>query len=454
MDANRHNPIARMVESLQSKWLEATSQCSNYKLIRWLVQPEESAIVNGFYQLESSPYGSLPEFFLVLFTPFEKSEEAFSRRLISDWTEIWKQDKFVEQSGVKWNPEQWLKKVENTSQPERILAEMLIDFQTQICKKTQTLVLGLIPRSVGDFGIFNSWIINMIKQLPPEIKLSLTDHTGKNYLKESFKYFKDEALTIECPDMGLNKAIRQMATSGDANNPEVNFRKCLYNMSDGVTAKNEKHIHEWGKKALRIAQETGVKSFLASAYLIYAGFLMHLKKEETDELLDSGIRIAEAAIKNEDKESVGILLQLYGYKAAYLSIKGKTSQSCQWLLKQVKLAVENKQGVYAISICRMAARAAKKAGEYDYYDESLRLGYSAGEELTDEELRISEIRIIAFYYAENLRKEKKMAEVDAISRRMQAIFGKSWDENIPSFSEKYSQSVPDINESIQALNIN
>jgi len=442
-----------MVESLQLKWQETTSQCPDYKLIRWLVQREEVDIVNGFYRLESSPYGSLPEFFLVLFTPFEKSEEAFSRRLISDWTEMWKQDKFVEQSGIEWSPEKWLKKSENSSQPERILIEMLIDFQSNVCKKKQTLVFGLIPRSIGDLELFNYWIIQIVEKLPPEVKLSLIDHKGKNYLKESFKYFKDKALTIECPDMGLNKAIRQMATSGDQNSPEINFRKCVFEMADGVTGKNETHIHEWGKKALKIAQATGIKSFLASAYLIYAGFLMQLKKEESDELLDTGIRIGEAAMKNEEQDALGVLLQLYGYKAAYQSIKGKTSQSCQWLLKQARLAVESKQGVYAVSICRMAARTAKKAGEYEYYNESLKLGYHAGDELSNEELRISEIKILAYYYAEELRNDKKTAAASDIYRRMQEIFGKSWDEDIPSFSEKYGQSVPDVKESIEMLNI-
>ena len=454
MDGNRHNPIARMVESLQSKWLETTSKCPDYKLIRWLVRPEEVAIVNGFYQLESSPYGSMPEFFVVLLTPFEDSEETFSSRLISDWTELWKQDKYVEQSGVKWSPEQWLEKSERTGKPERVFIEMLVDFQQHVCRKGQTFVLGLIPRSVKNFMAFNYWIIETAEKLPPEIKLSLTDHTGKNYLKESFKNFKDKALTIECPDMDLNKAIRQMATSGDQSSPEVNFRKCLYEMADGVTSKNDKHIHEWGKKAIVIAQNTGIKSFLASAYLIYAGFLLQLKKEESDELLDKGIPIAETAVKKGEADALGVLLQLYGFKAAYRSIKGKNLQSCQWLLKQAKLAVENKLGVYAISICRMAARAAKKAGEYEYYSESLQLGYHAGDELSKEELFVSEIKVLAYYYAEELQNDKKVAEASAIHRRMQEIFGKGWDENIPSLTAKRGQSVPDINESIEKLNIN
>lgn len=453
MDNNRHNPIARMVESLQSKWFETTSKSPDYKLIRWLVQPDEAAIVNGFYQLESSPYGSLPEFFLILLTPFEKSAEEFSLQLISDWIAMWKQDKYVAQSEVTWSPEKWFEQSKNTADAEQLFIDMLTDFQSSVCKDEQTFVLGLIPRTVGDFELFNYWIINTTEQLPPEVKLSLIDHTGKNYLKQLFKYFKDKALTIECSDMGLNRAIRQMATSGDPNDPEVNFRKCLFEMADGVSSKNEKHLHEWGKKALRIAQGSGMKSFFASAYLIYAGFLMQLKKEEADELLDTGIRIAESAVKNEEKEAVSVLLQLYGYKAAYQSIKGKTSKSCQWLLKQAQLAVDHQQGVYAISICRMSARTAKKAGEYGYFSEIVRLGYHAGDKLSTEELRISEIKILAYHYAEELQNDKKKEEASAVYARMQEIFGEDWDKDIPSFSEKYSQSVPDIEESMQMLNI-
>jgi len=405
--ADRHNPIARIIEKLQLRWLETTEKCPDYKLIRWLIKPEEIAMINGFYRLEASRYGSLPEFFVVMLTPFEKSGTDFSRQLIADWTAMWNEDTAVKQSAVEWHPETWMKKAEKSSHPEQILGEMLVDFQKQVCRKDQVFVFGLLPRSVSDFYAYNYWIDDVAKKLPPVVKLSFMDYLDGNYLKESFKDFKEKALSIECGDLNVQQAIRRMATAGDQNDPSVGFRKCLFEMADGVASKNVGKIHQWGKQALLLAQTSGLKSFFATAYLVYAGFLLQLRKDECDELLDKGISIAENAVKTGDTESVGILLQLYGYKAAYQSIKRNKTKASRWLSKQAHFALENGQNAYSISIFRMAAKMAKSAWEDALYYECLETGYHAGDELTEEELRSSEISILAYHYAKELQNEKK-----------------------------------------------
>jgi hypothetical protein len=454
---SRHNPIARIVEELQQQWYDAVTENKDCKIVRWLIKPEEASVIDGFYRLESSQYGSLPEFFVVMLTPFGNYED-FSGQLLSDWIALWENDPAVKQTQAVWDVETLKSRMAATDADmqakQALLKDALTDFQKKFCGEDRTLVFVLLPQSIADMSMFNSWITELAEELPDNVKLSFIDHIDKNYLKKTFSSFKNRAITLECNNLNLDKAVRQMATSGDANEPEVGFRKCLFEMADGVTSKDASYVDRWGKKALEIAQKSGNKSFLATAYLLYGGFLLQLKKEEADALLDKGIDIAEPEYGKGNTEYGGVLLQLYGYKSAYQSIAGHKAEASRWALKQARLAVENSMGAYAVSICRISAQLAKSAWEDTAYMESLELGYRAGNEMTEEALRTSEIKILAYHYAKELEDQGEKEESDIVRTRMKDFFGEEWDENIPSFSQKYAQTMPDIKASVDTMNLN
>jgi hypothetical protein len=448
-----HNPVARIIEGLQGQWYDAVTENGNCKIIRWLIKPEEASVIEGFYRLESSRYGSLPEFFVVMLTPFGNYED-FSGQLLSDWIAMWENDPAVKQTQAVWDVGTLKSRLAAAgADTEALLRDALADFRERFCGEEGTLVFVLLPRSIADMSMFNGWIIDLAEELPDNVKLSLVDHAGKNDLKKSFSFFKDRAVTLECNHLNLNQAVRQMATSGDATEPEAGFRRCLFEMADGVTSKDASYVNRWGKKAVEIAQKSGQKIFLATAYLLYGGFLIQLKKEEADALLDRGIDIAEAGYGKDNTAYCGVLLQLYGYKSAYRSIAGHKTKASRWALKQARLAAENNMGAYAVSICRISAQIAKSAREDTAYMESLKLGYHAGDEMTEEALRTSEIKILAYHYAKELENQGEKEESDAVRNRMKAFFGEEWDENIPSFSQKYAQTMPDIKASIETMDI-
>lgn len=450
---NLHTPVARAIEQLQFRWVEATKKNPAYKLIRWLTKPDDDPLINGFYKLESSPYGRVPDFFLVMLTPFE-AYDGYARQLIHDLIEAWQKDEAVQSSKSVWQTDVFKEKLEKGGKPDVVLAEMLIDFRERFCRPDQVLVLGLLPRLVKDMSEFNYRLIDLAEMLPENIKICLTDHVDKNYHKAAFKYFKEKTISLNGHDLNLGGMIRQMATAGHESNPEADFRRCIFEMADGAAAKSRDRIDTWGKKALLIAQKSGNKNLMATAYLIYAGFYLHFKRGEADELLDKGILIAENEYKRGDPDITAILLQLYGYKSACRQMRGNKTQAAQWAFKQARLSVEKHMGTYAVSACCMAARMAKSAWEDRLYFDCLRLGYQAGDSLTTEELKLSEITMIAYHYMAELRKDKQNDEAGAIDGRMKGLFGEKWDENIKSFSSKGGQTIPDMNQTIETMHLN
>ena len=446
-----HNPIARIIENLRSGWQEETGKNEEYKLFCWLIKPEEAALINGFYQLESSQYGSLPEFFLVMTSPFGEYDD-YARLLVSDIIRMWEQDETVKSTQTGWDISGYKQQLARGNCTARSLCDMLTDFHTSICQKEQTLVFGLVPQSVDNFDEYNHWLLEVSTRLPENIKLSVVDHIGKDYLKPVRKKLKDKAIIFECGNLNLQGAMQQIATGGgNSNDPEIGFRECLFEMGDGVAAKNSKHVHKWGEKALEIAQRTGKKSFYATAYLVYAGSLLHFREDETGETLDKGIEIAEKAFQAGDRDCTAILCQLYGFKSAFYSTKGKKGKAGEWMFKQAVFAVENQLGAYAISVCRMSASLAKKNWDDELYDKSIEMGYQAGTQLTDEELKVSEIATLAYYYAEKLEKSKELERAKEIRDRMKALFGEGWDENILPLSARQRQSIPNMEETLKNL---
>lgn len=454
--SNQHNPIARTIEKLQIKWAEATNDNSECRLIRWMIEPDNAPLINGFYKIESSRFGSLPEFFIVQFNSFEDNL-TFSKHIILDWTNIWENDPSVKEAGAVWDIyaiREKLLMVSPKEDADKLFIEVLEDFRQKFCREDQHLVFVIIPRAVSDFSAFNEWLISVVERLPQGIKISLIDHIGKNYLKKAFKELKEQSVTIEYKDSHINDLAKEMATSGDPNNPEIEFRKCIFEMSDGLIAKKVKHIDIWGTKAISVAQKTGLPSMVSTAYLIYAGFLLQLKKEEADELLDKGIMIAENAHDNGDANSSNVLMQLYAYKAAYQRIKGDRKKSCYWLLKQARMAVVLNLNILAISQYRMLARISKQAWENEICSLSLKEGYEASEKLTEEELKVSEVKILAYNYIEELKYYEKLERAVEIEDRMKKLFGERWYEDLPDLSDKYGETIPRIEDTVETMNLN
>jgi len=210
---NDHNPIARIIAELQKRWIDSTGQTEEYRLVCWLVDPEEQALINGFYKLESSQCGRVPDVFVVMLSPFT-SQASYSRQLVADIADMWRQDSAVKSAGVEWDTQPFIDRIERGENPDDVLASMLTGFHKDVCKKDQALIFGMVPQTVDSISEYNDWLIAMSGKLPSEVKLSVVDHIGKNYFKPLCKHLDEAAVVIKCGDLGLQDAVNRIARGG------------------------------------------------------------------------------------------------------------------------------------------------------------------------------------------------------------------------------------------------
>lgn len=441
-----HNPIALAISLLQNKWIEATKN-KDYNFVRWVLDKKNIDIFKSFLKLESTPYGSLPETFVIIFTPFESDIE-FTYSLMNDFLSIFEEEN---KKGIipEWNDLSIFKDelsrvaIEKAKIKEinSLFIRMLTSFKTYENKKTK-LVLGLLPYAISDFKKYTLWLSEILAILPPTIALMSIDDTNNETQKELFgKHFPQRISVFVDKVYDAGDVYKQIATSGNPDDPQVIFLRYLFEMGEAAQKGNKNKVKEWGEKILITTQESGDKLLWASAFLIYAGFLFSFREiTKIEDLLNKGTRICENIFRDEELKPnvIGLLGQFYGYKGAFFNLQKKNKESVEWFEKQGDFMSDNHQFILAISAYQNAILIAQKGFKKELrriVEKAFKIGYP----LEDTLLQTSGFPIIAYNYLKYIEIDK--IEKEEIIGRLNELYGENWQKraskNMNIISEEY-----------------
>lgn len=425
---HEHNPIAIRINRLQNQWIEGRKIKPTARIIRWLVTPDDVPLVNGFYKLESSVHGKIEENLVVLLTDFE-DKDMFSYQLAKDWLEMYEKD-LEKYPQLDWKDFSKLKEEflnlnpKHKIESEQFFIDLLKSFK-EYEGSPKMLFIGINPRKVWSHQEMNSWCMQFFTKLPETIGFVLTDHKGKGYHDSLFSNLAHQAQTFILKDQDMKGAYQAIATQGNPNDPQVAFRKCMLEMGNCAAKNDKKGVDMWGQKALEVTQKTGQKPFWMSAHLIYAGFLFGFKDStKIHQLLDKAMQIGKPKMKS-DQATLGLILQLYSYKAAYYSIDGKYQNSFDWFVKQAELSIEQKQDILAVGVYKNAILVASQNSMKQQLLQILPTAFDTGYKLEDQVLKSTEFAFIAKYYLE-APLQLSIEKTEEINARMTKLFGKKW----------------------------
>ncbi|RFM36616.1 hypothetical protein [Chitinophaga silvisoli] len=422
---NEHNPIAQLVMKIQQAWMEKVSGNPNLHFVRVLIKPEESRVYEGFCKLESTQHGRLPEVFVTQLTDFEDND-TFSAALMKDWlAEYDKSEEIIAQADFKWDPQPW--RSTDTHQRDEAFLSMLGSFRTALSKD---LVLALIPRQVSNTLHLKNWIITLLKKgMPQGVKIMLIDHVGKEQFAIADKQFPGMICNLHVP-MNLSDAIQKLAGQGDPNNPEIMLRKCVFEMGNALKDKDLKRLHRWGQQALDCTQRSGNKGLFATAHIMYAGLLFHYKREpQIPQLLERGLRIAKQGMTQNDPACLPLVIQFYGYQAAYAQIRRRFSEAIPLYIQQAEFAEQQHMQTAALNAWYQAAELCRRKDAGRYYD-VLEKGYKAGLSLSDDEVSASIYIYILRDYYNYAFSNKQTSIVHEIDAKMNRLFGPEWKTDV------------------------
>lgn len=429
---NAHNPIAVRVENIQKIWNKTRADKPNAQVFSMVCYTEDYPLVDGFIRLESSVYGKSEDSFVAFVIDFHDKKD-FYTTIIEQWILTFEEDL---KKNPTWNWEDFVSYKEALPEIDKLSIEhlkdfyikMLISFKKFEARTGNLLIVSFLMKKVSDPDLLNESIKELAALLPGTIGFLFLDYQERQQYKEVIASMKEKGITIEIPNQQINKAYKEIATQGNPNDPQVQYRKCLFEIGEAAKQNKQEKVKKLGNKLIDISKSTGETSFWASSYLIYASFLFQFKdeKELINQLLDKGIKITTPFYK--DKQDIaGILLQLLVYKGSHYSMTGKLDLAIVYFLKQVTIAKEIQQEIQVINGYNYALLLAARKRN-DQYIEILNDAFQYGYALTDVMLKIINFTFIANSYLENYP-QIDYAEKEAIANRMVAIFGENWKDN-------------------------
>ncbi|MCC9073883.1 hypothetical protein LNQ49_20060 [Flavobacterium sp. F-65] len=429
---NAHNPIAVRVENIQKIWNKTRTDKPKARLFSMVCFTDDFPLVDGFIRLESSAYGKSDDSFVAFGFDFY-DKKAFYTTIIEQWIVTFEEDL---KKNPSWNWEDFTTFREVLPEIEKLsianlkdfYIKMLVSFKKFEAKTDNLLIVSFLIKKVSDPDLLKESIKELSVLLPADIGFLFIDYQERQLYKEMITSVKEKGIIIEIPNQDINKAYKEIATQGNPNDPQLRYRKCLFEIGEAAKAKKQGKVKKLGKVLIDISKSTGETSFWASSYLIYASFLFQFKdeKELIHELLDKGIKITTPFYK-EKEDIAGILLQLLAYKGSHYSITGKIDSAIYYFLKQVAVAKEIEQEMQVINGYNYALLLAAKKRD-GQYTEILNDAFEYGYALDDTTLKIINFTFIANSYLENDPKID-YSEKEAIDDRMISIFGESWRDN-------------------------
>lgn len=449
---NQHNPIAQLVTQIQDEYLQKVCPDKKVALVRYIIKPDQSKLYEGFLKLESTPHGSLPEVPVVLLTHFEDIEK-HSRSLAKDWIEGFKKDiktaNEMESRKISfnWDISIYEQKLEATQGvADTLLLEMLKSFQAALPDTEMYLVLSLFPYSIIEPREYQKWLDNLLSlEFPDKVRIMFFDFAEERHFDKIMKDYYPRSVSLSVP-LDLEGAISNLAMSGNPNDPEIQFRQCMMEMSKGVSKNNAPHVHEWGKKGLQVTQKSGSKSAYATAHVIYAGMLFNFKEFEIIEgLLQKGLAIGKQGLAGGDETCKPIIIQTYGYQASCKHIQKKKELAADLFCKQADKAVEYQLDPIALSAWWLAYSAIKKK-DYTQYAEIVEKAYAHGEKISPELLKASCMRFIAADRYAIAQKNGDIEKRTAIDTFMIEVEDENWLEDAEAHRKKMEKSrIPILN---------
>ncbi|MGN6211625.1 hypothetical protein [Parafilimonas sp.] len=435
--ASEHNPIAGLIHQIQQKWIDEVSPCPQIKIARWLIQPDQARLFEGFLKLESTEHGALPEVLVTMLTPF-KNERTYAFNLIKDWIDIYESDEKTQQKltaaqkTTDWNAKSFLaEKAEhnNTDQTDQLI-KMLTAFHAKMIGNNMRLVVALFPYSIHDMEGLKRWLASLLKKdIPDSITFMLFDHIGEYFFDNVFTRFPDVTKSLHI-NLDLDGAISKITKMGDPNSPEIQFRECMLEMGKAVQHKDITQLNKWGEKGLTVTQRSGIKSMFATAHIIYAGMLFNFKvHDKIDALLSSGLTIAKQGLQTEAATCRPLIIQFYGYTGASKQAQKKMKEAITAYEKQGDLAMEYQLAAMALTPYWQAYNLSKK-NEPLRYKELLKKAYSIKNFMQKEELENSSFAVIAYDYAKWLEDNQQWEEAKQTDNEFKTIYGDDWREQV------------------------
>ncbi|MBL0341140.1 MAG: hypothetical protein IPP71_09550 [Bacteroidetes bacterium] len=233
----QQNLMMGKIEKMRSLLMKEMGRGKQF--IVWSLKYDELEMIDSFCLVENSDHAKMEDIIIDFKTSFNDYAE-YSNDLIGELRVMQEQTKgFAGDSDwvlKNWDIDKVISNVSNKSAPATFLkvvssiAEAVPDFGGKI-------IAYLEPSQCEDPKALLKWLREMLTEvMPSRVTVMMAEQDSSSTLSSLCVSFP-EISAIIVPDLKMDQAIKQMATAGNPANPDVQFRKCIFSMSEAVGKK-------------------------------------------------------------------------------------------------------------------------------------------------------------------------------------------------------------------------
>lgn len=417
------NPITYRMDQMRKNWEDHVFQ--EAQLVRWLIKKDEVRMVKAFSLLEGSEHGKIPELFLHFEIPFS-SAETYGKDLMDSWLTLWNSEearKEIEHANAlpDWNDAPYQNCPAENSGPA--FFECMSSFARSVAKD-QMMVIHVMPASYTGDPNFVQWVFTCLKKLPSNLRLMIYDLDDQ----QVFHKIPPEIKTVTLhANLDMHMAMQQIIQQGDVNDPAVGVNLCLLHISEAVNQKDEKEINRWGKKGLKMAKATHLKSIEATVLLAYGSAFYQLKKfKDALHLFHKAEVESIKGLETKDTAIPAVLLQTYNFQASVYLVTQKYDRAQAYFLKTSEESLKQKNTVMYIDARRQAAFMAEKQYKKDEAYTLLYETYEGCKKENKTSLKFSSMLLLCIALHKYAFEHKNRSLMEEISDFASDIWGEHW----------------------------
>lgn len=428
MTNNEHNPIAIRISNIQDLWIENREKFPDARIYCLVCEPSDYQLVEGFIRLEASEHGRTSDI-IVGFKADYDGQTDFYKFLVKEWIRSFAADA---EKNSDWNWKDFSSfqseamSIDSLSREEleNLYIRLVTSFK-EFIGNDNLLGITLFISRIGDAVSLNETIQSIAQRLPAGIALILIDYKKREVYETLLSEMKDRICLIDIPNQNIAGAYKEIATQGNPQDPNVKYRKCLFELGEAASKGNRDEAKKIGHELIKLSREIGGTAFMASSYLIFGGFMIRFHQEAgfCHDLFDKGIALVLPKY-HEERDCAQILLQLYNYKGTVDSYNKDIGSAIKQFMTAVKTAKELNMRTETVNEYNYALLMALKKDRLTYepiLNEAFEYGYS----FSDEELRIINLSFIASTYLDKTY-GLDSSQRDEIEKRMSGLYGDDW----------------------------
>ena len=424
----RKNAIERRLEELEERW-NVFAEDPTPRLLRWVVEAQSLAVVEGFVELQRDGDGDVPDYFLRFDEPFvDPRHHGFVLAAALERVYDEARSGLVEAGFGPWtSPGVLLGEADVAA-----FARYCATFQAHHAPMMLRLAVVLAPEAVSDMLAWQRWLLALARAAVSEgVRFLLLDPAEAPQL-DALCSAEPRLVRSEVVDLDMPAAIQELANAAAGDDPGSQFRVHFVALTNAGGKGDLSAAGEAAQRALAIATQHGwgamqvvVYSALAAAYL-GAGHV-----DSAVAAYQAARQAATVAGQQGDPSAPTLVVQSWLGEGAALVSGGRFAEGATVYEAAAAVAASVGNGLMTLEGWRMAAYCHEQAGDADAAWRCGHQALDAGEAL-DEATRAAST--LPFAGQGLLRVAQRWAyagEADAVRARLGALLGPNWESHAP-----------------------